>query len=48
MRRGAVEVGRQSQDGKRRGELAPPGIDLAGERIAREVQPLPERIVGVL
>ena len=32
MRRGAVEVGRQSQDGKRRGELAPPGIDLAGER----------------
>ena len=48
MRRGAVEVGRQSQDGKRRGELAPPGIDLAGERIAREVQPLPERMVGVL
>ncbi len=48
MRRGAVEVGRQSQDGKRRGELAPPGINLAGERIAREVQPLPERMVGVL
>ncbi len=48
MRRGAVEVGRQSQDGKRRGELAPPGIDLTGERFAREAQPLPERIVGVL
>jgi hypothetical protein len=48
MRRGAVEVGWQSQDGKRRGELAPPGVDLAGERIAREVQPLPERMVAVL
>ncbi len=48
LRRGAVEVGRQAQDGKRRGQLAPPGLDSGGERIAREVQLLPERRVGVL